>query len=83
MPDYTQLYDPLLTIQHPEFRVLPNDIPVIKDVQQNLACFYNDKKEIHLVEKPFPLAREGEVIVHVTASGICGSECVACLRPQN
>jgi hypothetical protein len=73
MTDYTKMYDPLAVINDPSFKVLRNEIPE-KDIKQNLACFYNERNEINLVAKPMPLARSGEVIVHVTASGICGSD---------
>lgn len=67
------LYDPKKVLCHPEFRVL-SDTEKPSGPDANIAAFYNDKKEIHLVEKPRPKPAAGQVLVHVKATGICGSD---------
>lgn len=77
---YERAYDPQAIINHPEFKVLDHPAPSAEDIERlkakkeeiNLACAYNEKKEVHLVVKPKPTAREGECIVRVRATGICG-----------
>lgn len=61
------LYDPQQVLRDPEFRILEAGEWPSKDV--NLACFYNDKCEIHLVEKPLPSVAPGQVMVHVKSTG--------------
>ncbi|KAG6919511.1 hypothetical protein DXG01_005101 [Tephrocybe rancida] len=66
------LYDPRKVLQHPQFRVLAEgEIP---SKEANIAAFYNPAHEIHLVEKPRPVPGPGQVLVHVRATGICGSD---------
>ncbi|KAF9035001.1 L-arabinitol 4-dehydrogenase [Hymenopellis radicata] len=68
-----RLYDPKQVNTSPEFRVLgPNDTPSSKDA--NIAAFYNEKREINLVEKPKPKPGPGQVLLHIRATGICGSD---------
>jgi L-iditol 2-dehydrogenase len=70
--DNPAIYDPRKTIDHPDFRVLsPGETPS-KDA--NIAAFYNPAHEIHLVQKPVPKPGPGQVLVHVRATGICGSD---------
>ncbi|KAG6889744.1 hypothetical protein C0992_004262 [Termitomyces sp. T32_za158] len=66
------IYDPRKVLQHPQFRVLAHDEKPSKDA--NIAAFYNPSHEIHLVEKPRPDPGPGQVLVHVRATGICGSD---------
>ncbi|KAG6868948.1 hypothetical protein C0993_007162 [Termitomyces sp. T159_Od127] len=66
------IYDPRKVLQHPQFRVLALDEKPSKDA--NIAAFYNPSHEIHLVEKPRPVPGPGQVLVHVRATGICGSD---------
>ncbi|KII87357.1 hypothetical protein PLICRDRAFT_42985 [Plicaturopsis crispa FD-325 SS-3] len=66
------VYDPKKILQHPEFRVLAaGEKP---PSTANIAAFYNPQHEIHLVEKPRPKPGPGQVLVHVRATGICGSD---------
>lgn len=65
-----EIYNPRKVIDDPVFKVLgPNDKPT-KDA--NIAAFYNEKREMHLVEKPRPKPGPGQVLVHIRATGICG-----------
>lgn len=65
------VYNPRKVLDHPEFKVLTTgEIPV--DV--NVAAFYNPHHEIHLVQKPRFKPGSGQVLVHVRATGICGSD---------
>ncbi|KAG6854035.1 hypothetical protein C0991_011240 [Blastosporella zonata] len=66
------IYDPRKVLQHPEFRVLAEGEKPSKEA--NIAAFYNPAHEIHLVEKPRPVPGPGQVLVHVRATGICGSD---------
>lgn len=69
-------YDPSKILNHPDFKVLTQeeiDEYVKKgDKKTNLACCYNEKKEVHLVRKPTLKPGKGEVLIHVRATGICG-----------
>ncbi|KAF5387370.1 hypothetical protein D9757_005763 [Collybiopsis confluens] len=66
------IYDPRKTLDHPEFRVLNSGEKPSKEA--NIAAFYNPAHEIHLVQKPKPKPGPGQVLVHVRATGICGSD---------
>lgn len=69
---YEAKYDPALVLQHPDFQVLENDDPLLKDGTSNIACAYNEKHEVRMMRKPMPEARTGEVVIRVRATGICG-----------
>ncbi|KAH7882024.1 chaperonin 10-like protein [Phlebopus sp. FC_14] len=67
-----EIYDPRKVLDHPTFRILgPDEKP---SPEANIAAFYNPQHEIHLVEKPRPKPGPGQVLVHVRATGICGSD---------
>ena len=65
-------YCPKLVLEHAEFRVLAPSDPALDDCDLNLACAYDEKHQIKMIVKPKPIAREGEAIVRVRATGICG-----------
>lgn len=71
---YESHYDPKKVLNHAEFRVLPADDPLLlkRNPEVNVACAYNEKHECHHILKPTPELAEGEVLVHVKATGICG-----------
>jgi len=74
MPDggNADIYDPRKILQDPAFKILqPGEKP---SSEANIAAFYNPQHEIHLVEKPRPKPGPGQVLVHVRATGICGSD---------
>ncbi|KAJ7504351.1 L-arabinitol 4-dehydrogenase [Mycena galericulata] len=48
--------------------------PLKPSATANIAAFYNPAHEIHLVEKPRPTPGPGQVLLHVRATGICGSD---------
>ncbi|KAF8809479.1 GroES-like protein [Phlegmacium glaucopus] len=67
-----EIYSPRKVLDHPEFRILTaGEKP---SPQANIAAFYNPAHEIHLVEKPRPKPGPGQVLLHVRATGICGSD---------
>ncbi|KAF8906294.1 L-arabinitol 4-dehydrogenase [Gymnopilus junonius] len=67
-----EIYSPKKVLDHPEFRVLkPGEKPAS---DANIAAFYNPAHEIHLVQKPRPKPGPGQVLLHVRATGICGSD---------
>ncbi|ESK96500.1 l-arabinitol 4-dehydrogenase [Moniliophthora roreri MCA 2997] len=66
------LYDPRKVLDDPEFRILVQGEKPSSDA--NIAAFYNPAHEIHLVQKPRPKPGPGQVMVHVRATGICGSD---------
>ncbi|KAG0146722.1 hypothetical protein CROQUDRAFT_44002 [Cronartium quercuum f. sp. fusiforme G11] len=70
----SNLYHPDHVLKHPDFKILKPD--EVKHVcpSTNIACFYNDKKQIHMVQKPHPEVHPGQVLLHVRATGICGSD---------
>ena len=71
---FESYYDPQKVLSHPEFRIIDPSDPVLADKSKkaNVACAYNEKHEVHLIHKPLPAVGEGEVLVHVKATGICG-----------
>ncbi|BEI85952.1 hypothetical protein CcaverHIS002_0602390 [Cutaneotrichosporon cavernicola] len=71
---YESAYDPQAVLDSNEFKVLGPDDPVLGDKTANIACAYNPAHEVNMVRKPRPVARDGEVVVHVRATGICGSD---------
>ncbi|KAJ7832930.1 chaperonin 10-like protein [Mycena leptocephala] len=58
-----EIYSPLKVLQHPE-----------NAFHRQHRAFYNPAHEIHLVEKPKPTPGPGQVLLHVRATGICGSD---------
>lgn len=73
---YETLYDPQKVLDHPDFRVITDDAdPALTDPKSNIACAYNPAHEIHMINKPYPQVGTGEALVHVRATGICGSDC--------
>ncbi|KAF8634563.1 hypothetical protein AX17_004153 [Amanita inopinata Kibby_2008] len=67
-----EIYNPRKTLDHPDFKVLaPDEIPAS---DANIAVFYNPNNDIHLVQKPRPKPGHGQVLLHVRATGICGSD---------
>ncbi|WVQ66014.1 uncharacterized protein L199_004192 [Kwoniella botswanensis] len=71
---YEAHYDPTLILKHPEFKLLSDDAPELQDKNANIACAYNPAHEVHLMNKPRPKVGFGEAVVHVKATGICGSD---------
>jgi len=67
-----ELYDPNLVLKHPEFKVLAEGENL--GPKANIACAYNPGHQVHLINKPRPQAGEGQCVVHVRATGICGSD---------
>jgi L-iditol 2-dehydrogenase len=65
------IYDPQKVLGHPDFRILKEGEKLGPDA--NIAAFYNPAHEVHLVEKPKPKPGPGQVLIHVRATGICGS----------
>lgn len=63
--NYEQQFDPNNVLKSNEFKILHGVIPE-RNIKTNLACFYNQHKQIHLVEKPMPMAGPGQVVVHVS-----------------
>jgi len=68
----TDIYNPRKVLGHSKFRILGPDEKPSKDA--NIAAFYNPQHQIHLVEKPLIKPGPGQVLVHVRATGICGSD---------
>ncbi|GEM12438.1 hypothetical protein Rt10032_c21g6455 [Rhodotorula toruloides] len=62
-------------LRHPEFKILEDGTVPQRNTSKNLAAAYAPQAKLHLIEKPVPKPREGEVVVHVRATGICGSDC--------
>ncbi|PBK99441.1 GroES-like protein [Armillaria gallica] len=72
MTNNPELYDPFKVLQHPEFKILAPGEKT--DKEANIAAFYNPAHEVHLVQKPRPKPGPGQVLLHVRATGICGSD---------
>ncbi|KIJ50699.1 hypothetical protein M422DRAFT_27260 [Sphaerobolus stellatus SS14] len=68
----SEIYDPRKILDDPKFRVIPAGETPSPDA--NIAAFYNPAHEVHLVEKPKLNPGPGQVLVHVRATGICGSD---------
>ncbi|CAD6579891.1 MAG: hypothetical protein TREMPRED_002603 [Tremellales sp. Tagirdzhanova-0007] len=72
---FEDLYNPKGMLKHPDFRVLEaTDRLELDDPSFNIACAYNPAHEIQMVNKPVPKPGPGEVVIHVRATGICGSD---------
>ncbi|KJA27975.1 hypothetical protein HYPSUDRAFT_129896 [Hypholoma sublateritium FD-334 SS-4] len=67
-----EIYSPRKVLDDPVFRVLK--VGEKPSPEANIAAFYNPAHEIHLVEKPRPKPGPGQVLLHVRATGICGSD---------
>jgi len=67
-----EIYDPRKVLDHPDFEVIKPGATI--DPDANIAAFYNPGHEIHLVKKPKPKPGPGQVLLHVKATGICGSD---------
>lgn len=76
VPRYIAAYDPRAVLDSPDFRILPKGEVPRRDPSKNLAVAYAPEAQLHLVEKSVPKPREGEVVLHVRATGICG-RCVS------
>ena len=72
LSQYESYYDPRKVLMSPEFKILSDGAPELSDPEKNLACAYNHKKEVHMIQKPLPRAGPNECIVHVKNTGICG-----------
>ena len=81
LTDWMKRYDPTVINAHPDFRILDpsssaEDAALLQDKANkgrlNLACTYNADKVMRLVRLPMPQAGEGDVLVRVRATGICG-----------
>lgn len=59
---YPSLYSPTLITENPIFKIVEEPV---KDTKKNIACCYNEKKEIHMVERAIPTPRNGEVLLRV------------------
>ncbi|PLW20468.1 hypothetical protein PCASD_16680 [Puccinia coronata f. sp. avenae] len=70
------LYDPKLVLDSKEFEIIEDQAKVkeYSDSNQNIACCYNDKQQILMVKKPMPKLHPGQVLLHIRATGICGSD---------
>lgn len=69
---YEDAYDPQRVLASKEFKLLKADDPILQDKEANISCAYNPAHEVNMIRKPRPMPREGEVVVHVRATGICG-----------
>ncbi|KAF9038431.1 chaperonin 10-like protein [Panaeolus papilionaceus] len=72
MAAFTETYNPRKILDNPEFRILKEGENPGPDA--NIAAFYNPAHEIHIVQKPKLKPGPGQVLVHVRATGICGSD---------
>ncbi|KAI9619449.1 hypothetical protein H4Q26_014211 [Puccinia striiformis f. sp. tritici PST-130] len=70
------LYDPRNVLDSAEFEILTDakKVKAYSDENKNIACCYNDKQQILMVNKPIPKAHPGQVLLHIRATGICGSD---------
>jgi len=69
---YEEYYSPDKVYSSPEFHVLKED--EVPGKEANISCAYNPDHVVHLIQKPVPKPGKGECIVHVKATGICGSD---------
>ncbi|TEB36567.1 L-arabinitol 4-dehydrogenase [Coprinellus micaceus] len=69
---YAVAFDPRKVLDDPEFKILKEGEK--PDPGANLAVCYNAHKQVRLVQKPRPKPGYGQVLVHVRATGICGSD---------
>lgn len=70
---YEVKYDPDLVLKSAEFKELKQGDKELEDPNKaNLACAYDEKHNVKMINKPIPKARQDEVVVHIKATGICG-----------
>lgn len=69
---YEAQYDPTKILKHADFKILQPGDAALEDAKANIACAYTPAHEVLMINKPVPVARKGEAIVHVKATGICG-----------
>ncbi|KAK4058657.1 hypothetical protein OIO90_000101 [Microbotryomycetes sp. JL221] len=79
MPNYATMFDPQVVLNDPAFKLLPRHHVPKRDVNVNLSCAYGPVDDQHgpqlnLIEKPKMKPQHGQVVVHVRATGICGSD---------
>lgn len=67
--NYLATYHPDLILKDPAFKVF-SEATVPYDKEQNLSIAYNAHKQIQLVQRPRPVPREGEVVVHIRATSV-------------
>ncbi|KAA1074931.1 hypothetical protein PGT21_024882 [Puccinia graminis f. sp. tritici] len=70
------LYDPRIVLDSEEFEILnePAQVQRYSESNKNIACCYNEKKQILMVKKPMPKLHPGQVLLRIRATGICGSD---------
>lgn len=69
MSIYSAQYAPHHISDHTDFKVYPEDASLPYNAKQNLSCAYNEKQELHLVQRPMPQAlQSGQVVVHIRAT---------------
>ncbi|WVW84372.1 hypothetical protein I302_106406 [Kwoniella bestiolae CBS 10118] len=58
-----------------KIQIIPEyDEQTLNDKTLNIACAYAPNAELKMLNKPIPKAEFGEVVLHVRATGICGSD---------
>ena len=72
LSQYEAYYNPRKVLEHPDFRLLKKGDPELEDPERNIACAYNEKRQVNMVNKPMPPCGPHECIVHVKNTGICG-----------
>ncbi|WWD00009.1 hypothetical protein V866_006917 [Kwoniella sp. B9012] len=71
---YVVKYDPERVLHASEYKVLQDGDDELSNGKSNIACAYDEQHNIKMINKPIPKAREGEVVIRVRATGICGSD---------
>ncbi|KAK4053078.1 hypothetical protein OIV83_001813 [Microbotryomycetes sp. JL201] len=74
LPYYPELFDPAQVLEHADFKVIPRETVPERNVNVNLACAYGPNQQLNLIEKPRLEPKHGQVVIHVRATGICGSD---------
>ncbi|TXT11210.1 hypothetical protein VHUM_01961 [Vanrija humicola] len=57
-----------------QWTLLKEGDPALADKKRNIFCAYNHTGDMHMLEKDVPEPKAGEVLLHVRATGICGSD---------
>ncbi|GAA6010893.1 hypothetical protein JCM10207_003978 [Rhodosporidiobolus poonsookiae] len=62
--NYPADFDPAIVLKSPDFKIVEKGVVPQRDPLKNLATAYAPGANLHLIEKPVPKPREGEVVLH-------------------
>lgn len=61
-------------IPHPPHLTTQKMSTTTRSLQPNIAIHTNPEHELHILEQPVPVPKRNECLIHIRATGICGSD---------